>query len=121
MAKHNELGKQGEEAAIRYLESKEYVIRHSNWRRGHLELDIVAAKDNILVIVEVKTRTNDLFAQPEDAVTITKIKRLVRAADAYIKFYQIDADVRFDILTLTGTNNNFKIDHMEEAFFPPIF
>ena len=42
MAKHNELGKAGEDAAVAYLESQDYLIRHRNWRRGHLELDIVA-------------------------------------------------------------------------------
>ena len=56
MAKHNDLGKAGENAAAAYLEKEDYLIRHRNWRKGHFELDIVAAKDNELVVVEVKTR-----------------------------------------------------------------
>ncbi len=121
MAKHNELGKQGEEAAIRHLINQGYVIRHQNWRRGHLELDIIAAKDDTLIVVEVKTRSNDFFAKPEDAVTLKKIKHIVRAADTYIKLFQLDNPVRFDIITVTGAEPNFKIEHLEEAFYSPIF
>lgn len=121
MARHNELGKSGEDAAIKYLEDHDYVIRHRNWRKGHLELDIVAAKNNMLIVVEVKTRSNDVFAKPEDAVNLKKIKHLVRAADTYIKLFQLDAQVRFDIMTLTGTPNRFHIEHIKDAFFPPLF
>ncbi len=121
MAQHNELGKAGENAAVAYLESHDYVIRHRNWRRGHLELDIVAAKNNELIVVEVKTRSDTRFARPEDAVTLSKIKRTVRAADTYIKLYQIDAPVRFDIITVVGDKENFKIEHIKEAFYPPLF
>ena len=95
MAEHNELGKAGENAAVAYLEEHGYLIRHRNWRKGHFELDIVAAKENELVIVEVKTRSNTLFAQPEEAVDLPKIKRTVRAADAYMKLFQIDVPVRY--------------------------
>ena len=121
MAKHNELGKAGESAAVAYLEQRDYVIRHRNWRKGHFELDIVATKENELVVVEVKTRSNTQFAQPEDAVDMPKIRRTVRAADTYMKFFQIDAPVRFDIITVVGDNENFKIEHIQEAFFPPLF
>ena len=100
MAEHNDLGKSGENAAVAYLEQKGYLIRDRNWRRGHFELDIVAAKDNELIVVEVKTRSDTLFAAPEDAVDLPKIKRTVRAADAYIRLFQIDTPVRFDIITV---------------------
>lgn len=121
MAKHNELGKAGESAAVTYLEQKGYVIRHRNWRKGHFELDIVATKGNELVVVEVKTRSNTQFAQPEDAVDVPKIRRTVRAADTYMKIFKIDAPVRFDIITVVGNREDFKIEHIQEAFFPPLF
>ena len=121
MAKHNELGKEGEKAAVAYLSRNEYVIRHQNWRKGHLELDIVAAKDNTLVVVEVKTRRNTEFAEPEDAVNRSKIRRLVKATDAYLKLFQIDNQVQFDIITVVGETGNFKIEHIEDAFYPPLF
>lgn len=121
MAEHNDLGKAGEEAAAHYLKEKGYLILHRNWRRGHLELDIVAAKNNELVVVEVKTRRDTEFALPEDAVDGLKIRRTVRAADAYIKMFQIDAQVRFDIITVVGNRKNFQIEHIKEAFYPPLF
>lgn len=121
MAKHNELGKAGEDAAVAYLEKKGYVIRHRNWHRGHLELDIVAAKDNRLIIVEVKTRSNTDIMQPEEAVNPAKIKRTVRAADTYMQLFQIDAPVRFDVVTVVGEAGNFEIEHIKEAFYPPLF
>ncbi|QIU92720.1 YraN family protein [Bacteroides faecium] len=122
MAKHNELGKAGEDAAVAYLEQHGYIIRDRNWRKGHFELDIVAAKENELIVVEVKTRSNTQFAEPEDAVDLPKIRRTVRAADTYMKLFQIDASVRFDIITVVGNDNgDFKIEHMKEAFYPPLF
>lgn len=121
MAEHNDLGKAGEDAAVAYLQRNGYLIRHRNWRKGHFELDIVAAKDNELIVVEVKTRSNTDFTQPEDAVNVSKIKRTVRAADTYIRMFQIDNPVRFDIITAVGNKDNFKIEHIKEAFLPPLF
>ena len=121
MAEHNLLGKAGEDAAVDYLERHDYVIRHRNWCKGHFELDIVAAKDNELIVIEVKTRSNTLFAEPEDAVDLPKIRRTVRAADTYIRLFQIDSPVRFDIITIVGDEINFKVEHIEEAFYPPLY
>ena len=69
MAQHNQLGKTGEERAAEYLISKGYIIRDINWRSGKMELDIVAYRDKTLVVVEVKTRKNNEFLRPEEAVT----------------------------------------------------
>jgi putative endonuclease len=121
MAEHNLLGKAGEDAAVDYLERHDYVIRHRNWRKGHFELDIVAAKNGELIIVEVKTRSDTDFALPQDAVTPQKIRRTVIAADTYIKLFQIDEPVRFDIITVIGKTGNFRIEHIKEAFYPPLF
>lgn len=121
MAEHNRLGKAGEDAAAAYLEREGYIIRHRNWRRGHLELDIVAAIDNVLIVVEVKTRHDIDFGLPEEAVDNLKIRRIVRAADTYIKLFQIDAPVRFDIVSVIGKEGKFKIEHIKEAFYPPLF
>ena len=69
MAAHNELGKEGEEAASAYLSSRGYRIRHRNWHVGKLELDIIAEKDGEMIVVEVKTRRNNRFGLPEEAMT----------------------------------------------------
>ena len=77
MAKHNELGKEGENAAAEYLMSKGYSIRHRNWHSGKRELDIVAQKDGELIVVEVKTRRNEEFGKPEEAITDRKIRNII--------------------------------------------
>lgn len=121
MAKHNELGKEGEDEASAYLRDKGYTILHRNWHAGRKELDIVALKDKELIIVEVKTRRNEEFGNPEDAVTPRKIRNIVASADAYIKQFAIDLPVRFDIITVVGTRPPFAIEHIEEAFLPPVW
>ena len=120
MAEHNELGKDGESTAVAYLKKSGYRILHTNWRKGHFELDIVAKTEDELVIVEVKTRSEGSIIDPEDAVTNQKIRNIVAAADAYIKFFDIDLPARFDIISVIGKSPNFEIDHIEDAFYPPV-
>lgn len=121
MAAHNKLGRAGEDAAVAYLERNGYTILNRNWRKNRLELDIVAEKEEQLVVVEVKTRRNTEYIRPQDAVDWQKIRHIVVAADAYIKHFDIDANVRFDIITAVGEANAFEIKHIEDAFYPPMF
>ncbi|MDO4162768.1 MAG: YraN family protein [Bacteroides sp.] len=121
MAAHNTLGKAGEDAAVAYLEQNGYEICDRNWRKNHLELDIVAQKDGELIVVEVKTRSNTDYKEPQEAVDWKKIRRIVIAADAYVKHFCIDAPIRFDIITAVGDKEHLKIEHIEDAFYPPMF
>lgn len=121
MAVHNTLGKTGEDAAAAYLVRDGYCIRHRNWREKHLELDIVAEKGGELIVVEVKTRTTARYQMPQDAVNRKKMKRILEAADAYLKHFNLDMPVRFDILTLVGNEGNFRIEHIANAFYPTGF
>lgn len=121
MAAHNRLGKEGEDAVAAYLERKGYTILHRNWRKNRLELDIVATHDGELVVVEVKTRTNTNYKEPQEAVDWRKVRHIVVAADAYIKHFGIDLPVRFDIVTAVGDRPPFLIEHLENAFYPPQF
>jgi putative endonuclease len=121
MGKHNILGKDGEEAAVNYLIENGYNVLHRNWRSGHYELDIVAEKGDVLVSIEVKTRHSDTFYRPDEAVNRSKIRRLVRATDVYVKLFHIHKQVRFDVIAIVGDADDFKIEHIEEAFFPPMF
>ena len=70
MAKHNDLGKMGEDLAVQYLTDKGYEILERNWRNKHKEIDIIAKDGETLVIVEVKTRQSDDHGEPDLAVTI---------------------------------------------------
>lgn len=120
MAEHNKLGSEGEKLAIDYLKSKGYRIRHTNWHSGHYELDIVAEDSDELVIIEVKTRSSRRYETPEQAVDDRKIKRLVFAADHYIKCFQINRSVRFDIISIIHNRLGDEVEHIEDAFYPPL-
>ncbi len=122
MAEHNNLGQKGEERARIYLESKGFIIRHTNYRVGKLELDIVAEKDGWLVIVEVRTRSNDTFIAPEETIDLRKIKNLVNAAGGYIRYHNWQGETRFDIVTvMPQSGGTYKIEHIEDAFLPPVY
>lgn len=118
MAAHNELGKWGEDRAVEYLEKHDYAVRHRNWRFHHLEVDIVAVKDGTIIFFEVKTRRSEEYGDAIDAVDEVKMKNVLRAADVYLKLFQIDNPVRFDILAVTGDANEFKVEQVEDAFYP---
>jgi putative endonuclease len=120
MAEHNVLGKDGEAAALNYLKEKGYRILHTNWRLGSLELDIIAQTDEELVIIEVKTRSAGSIIDPEDAVTNQKIRNIITATDAYIRYFDIDLPARFDIISMVGSQQKFEIEHIEDAFYPPV-
>ena len=121
MAQHNELGKWGEEQAAAFLKDKGYTICDRNWRDGHRDLDIVALNEDqtTMVLVEVKTRTSAELQVPETAVDKKKIRSIANAAHRYLKQSDADYDVRFDIISVTGTDHsNVKIDHIINAFNP---
>ena len=110
MARQNDMGREGESEARAYLVKHGYNVLHTNWHWHHYELDIIAVKEDELIVVEVKTRSEDFLLSPEDAVDTKKIRRIVAAADAY---------VRFDIVTLIKKETGFLIDHIEDAFYAP--
>ncbi|MBU2553167.1 MAG: YraN family protein [Bacteroidetes bacterium] len=118
MAKHNELGKKGEEIARRYLEQKGYIIAATNWRFDKDEIDIVAWQGSVLVIVEVKTASTDYFGAPEEAVDAKKEAFLIRATEAYLEEHDLDCESRFDIVAIVLNDRKQVINHIEEAFYP---
>jgi putative endonuclease len=120
MAEHNELGSAGEEMAQAYLCSIGYEILHTNWTTGKLELDIVAKKDDLLVIVEVKTRSTETFEHPKEAITLRKIKNIVNAAHEYIFLNDWMGETRFDVISVIPDGQKYKIEHIEDAFIPPV-
>jgi putative endonuclease len=121
MAQHNELGTSGEEFAVAHLHARGYNIRHRNWVSGKKELDIIAEKDNILVIVEVKTRSSEFFEHPQEALTYSKIRNIVDAAETYIYEFDLMMETRFDVISVMKRNGNeYIIEHIEDAFLPPV-
>jgi putative endonuclease len=114
------LGQTGEEAALNYLKANGYSIRQQNWRYRRIELDIIAETPHYLVVVEVKSRRNTLFKDPFEAVDYAKMRRIVMAAHAYVLRYGINKEVRFDIIEVVSTANGFAINHIADAFVPPV-
>ncbi len=120
MPNNTQKGNQGEEIARAHLLKLGYSILEKNWRHKHLEIDIIASINNTLVIVEVKLRTNDFFGNPEEFVTLSKQKKLIRAADFYIKENNINWETRFDIVAIIQNVNELKLEHFEAAFYPTL-
>jgi len=116
MAKHNELGALGEALAVEFLQKSKYKIVERNWRFKKAEIDIIAQKNNVLAIVEVKTRSSNYFGNPQDFVNQKKIKLLVEAVNEYVNAKNLDVEVRFDIVAITKSQNNVDIEHLEAAF-----
>ena len=120
MAEHNDLGKWGEDVALAYLLDQVYRLLDRNWHQGHRDLDLIMQQDDTLVIVEVRTRRNNLFMDPEQTVDALKMLSLSKAANAYIRLHRISLNIRFDIVAITGTpSSDFTINHIEDAFYPP--
>lgn len=116
MAQHNELGIKGEQLAIDYLIKKGYQILERNWRYLKAEVDIIARKENILIAIEVKTRSSAYFGNPQDFITKKKIQLLVLAMNAYVDMKHLDDEIRFDVIAMLKSNGQFKIEHIEDAF-----
>ncbi len=116
MADHNELGKIGEELAEKHLRRIGYKILHRNWHFGHDELDIIARDGEWLVIVEVKTRTTDRYGEPEMEVKPTKMKAIVRTADAYIQLADFKGETRFDVIGILLGGGKVVLNHIKDAF-----
>ena len=94
------IGQRGEQISARFLLSEGFDLLHRNWRSGRYELDIVARKEGVLHIVEVKSRKADGLTAPEEAMTRKKFNALFRAAQQYVALYRIDADTQFDLIAV---------------------
>lgn len=116
MAKHNDFGKEGEAAALAYLLKQGHTLLQQNYRYKKAEVDLITKDGNAVVFTEVKARGNNSFGYPEEFVDKKKMKLLQLAADEYIYTNKLDADIRFDVISLTIQNNTFDIHHIRDAF-----
>ena len=120
MAEHNHTGKWGEQLACRWLEAKGFAILHRNWRHGRDEIDIVAVDGGFLVVVEVKTRGSARWGDPEQAVGPAKRRHLMRAATELLQTTPGDLELRFDVISITGTSAHPEVLHIPDAFYPTL-
>ena len=117
LAAHYRQGIDGEEAAVAYLCAQGYEIWGRNYRFRRAEIDILAFRDGVLVVVEVKTRTRGFYKSLSHTVSPIKIQRLVRAADHFVRSNGLETEVRFDIIQLCGTSGTYDIVHLQNAFY----
>jgi putative endonuclease len=117
MASHNDFGKKAEDLAVQFLQKNGYKILVRNFRYQKAEIDIIAEKDNLIIIVEVKARSTDFFILPQEAVTKGKIRLIVTAANHFMEEFNKDQEVRFDIISvLPDEKGNLNIEHITDAF-----
>jgi putative endonuclease len=110
-------GRLGEDIAVEALRKRGYRILIRNYRFGKAEVDIIAQKDSVLAFVEVKWRSNNLFGDPQNFVPKQQQKRLIAAADHYVRSNDLDINVRFDVVTILEKKTNCTIEIIENAFF----
>jgi putative endonuclease len=112
----NQFGRKGEDIAVEYLKGKGYKILHRNYRTPVGEADIVVSDNDILVFVEVKTRTGTSFGEPFEAVDFRKQGKIRKIALYYLKMHKFEKQVRFDVVSIVSRNGNPDIKHIIEAF-----
>lgn len=123
MATTAEIGRQGEDAAVVFLEAKGLRVMDRNYRFGREEVDVVAFEPTpendggTIVFVEVKARSADGFGTPEAAVDGAKQKAIMRVAEAYLHERKlIPSPVRFDVVAVRFGRGEAEIEHFENAF-----
>jgi len=118
MAAKDEFGRAGEERAAQHLRARGYEILERNWRCSQGEIDIVAVHDDLLCVIEVKTRRSDRFGHPFEAVDERKRRRLWRLAFAWADAHpdlSRGRRMRLEVIGLTGAEAaDARLEHLED-------
>ena len=101
MASHIDFGKKGEDLAAGWLIRKGFEILHQNWRSGRYEVDIIARHQGIIHFIEVKAGRSNAYGQPEERVSKSKIKNMMKAAAAWLYQFPGHKRVQYDVLAIT--------------------
>lgn len=109
-------GKEGEQQAGDYLQSKGYEILVRNYRFKHAEIDLIVKKGSFIVFVEVKTRSYSFYGEPEAFVDSKKAATVIFAAENYTYENKYEGNIRFDIVSVK-MGSNPEIVHFEDAFY----
>ena len=111
-----EIGKEGEDIAVKYLKSNGYEIVDRNFYARQGEIDIIAKQNKEWVFIEVKTRTNDAFGRPIEAVDNTKQKHLIKAIKYYIYSNRIEnQNIRVDVIEVYKIGERHIINHIKQV------
>jgi len=118
MLPKDQLAVRGELLAEKELKRAGYSIVAKGWRWHRFEIDLIARKGDVLAVVEVKTRRDDSFGAPQEAVSRWKQRRIVTATRAYLqKEHLEDCIVRFDIMAIHIPGEEPpRVEHIKNAF-----
>ena len=112
-----ELGKKGEEMALRFLKKRGYQIIEINYTCKMGEMDIIAREKDTLAFIEVKTRTSTMFGPPQLAVNFSKQWQLSKVALYYLKEKHLeDIKARFDVVAILFGQEGEEIELIKDAF-----
>jgi putative endonuclease len=105
----------GEEIATKFLTQKGYKIIDRNFRKGYGEIDIISVHDNILVFIEVKTRTTSLYGGAIEAISYSKLQKLTRTCQYYKMLHpKLPQALKIDAILIDLENNEpTNIQHIE--------
>jgi putative endonuclease len=118
MTEKQQFGRRGEELALAFYKDNRYTILEKNWQSNHLEVDIIAKNEEYIVFCEVKTRSGNLFGNPQESVTRQKQHNIIRAANYYVLKHRISLEVRFDIISILFSGEEYTLEHIPFAFTP---
>ena len=110
MSGAHDFGRDGEDAAARYLRGLGFEVLKRNVRGPSGEIDIVARDGPMLVFIEVKARRSRAYGSALGAVDARKRRRLRAAAADYLQFFAPEAKARFDVLTIDDTGARLHRD-----------
>lgn len=115
--KHTELGRVGEEKGRKYLLENGYRILNTNFRTRFGEIDIVAALQDTIIFIEIKTRKSIQYGLPREAVNFHKQVQYSKLALYYLQKYNLlEEKARFDVLEIYAESTGFIINHIQDAF-----
>lgn len=115
MYERHVLGKKGEEFAVNYLQNIGYTILEKNFFCRQGEIDVIALDGNYIVIIEIKSRTNEEFGLPSEAVTKIKLKHMLKAATYYLYTRNLEnANVRIDVVEVYVRKDKYHVNHLKQ-------
>lgn len=116
------IGDLGEKLAGIFMLGRGHAVLDTNWRTGHLEIDLITLAPDGLHIIEVKTRVAPVSSEPQDSVGIAKQRRLVTAAQRWLQEKDNgkigEMEVHFDIIAITLDRGGKSVEYFPDAFLP---
>ncbi len=116
MVSRKNLGNRGEDQAVEFLKQKGFSLLERQYRHGRAEIDLIMRKDDLMIFVEVKTRTGKAYGRPEDAISQGQIERIMSSAEHYIFEQGWEGRLRFDVIAVQCYQGRVELTHLEDAF-----